>query len=269
MAEIIAQQFRYRLLFEPEHEFQTEKGHLICDKLVTTSNITEEQITYLTQIFNNKVDNDWIGQVSNRKYKMHLWPFLPKKYVIKFVRANLATTFINNHFKIPILFIVRNPFDVIASQQRVKFPWLYNLNHFKSQEDLKVTLSRKYDFDWLEIEDFSEIEILCLRWCIENATILKQQNSLPSDFKIIEYEKLKADVKLYLNICEDFNLKPIKNIEEIYAKPSSKTHPNSEIRKDFNNKQNLSQSDIKKISKLLLRFNITNYNMPRKLSIKI
>lgn len=32
LSEIIARQFRYRMLFEPDHEFNTTKGILIADQ---------------------------------------------------------------------------------------------------------------------------------------------------------------------------------------------------------------------------------------------
>ena len=46
LAEIIALQFRYRLLFEPEHEFQTQEGHLICDKFIREGILQNEQEEY-------------------------------------------------------------------------------------------------------------------------------------------------------------------------------------------------------------------------------
>src|SRR5690554_2517705 len=90
LSEVIARQFRYRMLFEPEHEFNTEKGKIICDQWLNKQNDSLEAHKYLIKVFQNRVDSDWIGQISNRKYKMHLWPFIPEKYIIKFVRANLS-----------------------------------------------------------------------------------------------------------------------------------------------------------------------------------
>lgn len=130
LSEVIARQFRYRMLFEQEHEFNTKKGILIADQWIQDHTDASEAHLYLKEVFANRVDNEWIAQLSNRKYKMHLLPFIPKKYVIKFVRANLSAKYMNENFKIPVIYIIRNPYDILASQQWVMFPWLYNLNHF-------------------------------------------------------------------------------------------------------------------------------------------
>mgnify|MGYP003671147525 CR=1 FL=1 len=129
-SELIALQHRYRMLFEPEHEFNTKEGKLICDRFLTSETSAPSIDRYFKRIFANRVDSDWIAQISNRKWKRHLWPFIPKKYIIKFVRCNLSAHYMVERFKIPTVLIVRNPYDVLASQQRVKFPWLYDLNFF-------------------------------------------------------------------------------------------------------------------------------------------
>src|SRR5690606_7669887 len=93
LSGLIALQYRYRMLFEPEHAFNPPKGKLIADQFITERNYSEEAEKYLLRVFNNRVDNDWIAQISNRKWKRHLWPIIPKKYVIKMVRGNLAANF--------------------------------------------------------------------------------------------------------------------------------------------------------------------------------
>jgi len=259
LAEIIALQFRYRLLFEPEHEFQTENGHLICDKLITENNIISAQEKYFIQIFNNKVDNDWIAQCSNRKYKMHLWSFIPKKYVIKFVRGNLSSVFMNAHFNIPTLFIIRNPYDVIFSQNRVKFPWLYDLSHFMKQDELSLFLKENYSFNWGNFENYTEIQKLTIRWCIENQVVLDKNKAVNDNFKILRYEALKSDINMYYSICEAFNIKPLSNIKEVYNRPSSKTHPKSNIRGVQQKTKRFELRDIKEINKILDNFNVDFY----------
>lgn len=261
LAEIIALQFRYRLLFEPEHEYQTQEGHLICDKFITEGILQNEQEEYFKKIFKNKIDSDWIAQISNRKLKMHLWPVVPKKYVIKFVRCNLSAHFMSSYFEIPLLFITRNPYDVILSQNRVKFNWLYNLNHFKRQKPITEVLESKYNFSWDEADSYSEIEILSLRWCIENKVVfdLHEDNS---NFKIVKYEDLKSDINLFYDLCKTYDLKPLSNLEELYSRPSSKTHPESNIKLGSKNVQNVDADSFESIKKILDRFNVDNYQIP-------
>ena len=262
LAEIIALQFRYRLLFEPEHEYQTQEGHLICDKFITEGILQNEQEEYFKKIFKNKIDSDWIAQISNRKLKMHLWPVVPKKYVIKFVRCNLSAHFMSSYFEIPLLFITRNPYDVILSQNRVKFNWLYNLNHFKHQKPITEVLESKYNFSWDEADGYSEIETLSLRWCIENKVVFDLHEADNSNLKIVKYEDLKSDINLFYDLCKTYDLKPLSNLEELYSRPSSKTHPESNIKSGSKNVQNVDADSFEIIKKTLDRFNVDNYQIP-------
>jgi hypothetical protein len=248
-------------LFEPEHEYQTQEGHLICDKYISEDNATEIQIEYFNNIFSNKIDNDWIAQISNRWLKMHLWSWIPKLYVTKFVRCNLSAHFLNAHFNIPVLYIVRNPYDVIQSQNRVKFSWLYNLNHFKFQKDLNEVLKTEHNFNWEEIKTYSEIEILTLRWCLENKVMFDLNSTKSDTFKILKQEDLKADINIFYDLCKTFNLKPLSSLQETYNKPSSKTHPKSEIIKKANNTNGLEPKQINAITNILNRFKVTDYTL--------
>ena len=255
-SELIARQHRYRMLFEPEHEFNTKEGKLICDRYLTEAISNKSIDGYLKRVFANRVDNDWIAQISNRKWKRHLWPFIPKKYIIKFVRCNLAADYLATHFNIPVLFIIRNPYDVLASQQRVQFPWLYDLSWFQKQDTLCSLLQTEYGFDIQATENLTNLEKLTIRWCIENAIPLQKGEQ---SFEVYKYENLKADITLFLQICNTYHLKPFANIQEVYTQPSSKTHPKSTIVTRKKNTQQFSAEEYATINRYLDIFKIELY----------
>ncbi len=230
LSETIAKQHRYRMLFEPEHSTRTKHGPLICDRLITAPNGFKKATNYLKRVFANRVDSDWIAQNSNRKYKRHLWPFVPKKFVIKFVRCNLSAQFMHDYFEIPVVQIIRNPYDVLLSQQRVKFPWLYDMDRFKSQTELVDLVKHTYNFDLNTIDTYTDLEKLALRWCLENVVPLEHLYKKSDTFRVVKHEDLRADIKVYLQLCKDFNLEPISAIKKEYSKPSTKTHPKSTVR---------------------------------------
>lgn len=224
LCELLARPHRYRLLFEPEHEFNTKDGHLLCDRWIDGSVDADESYNYLKRVFSNKVNNDWIAQHSNRKWKRHLWPFIPKKFVIKFVRCNLAASYINQQFSIPIVHIIRNPYDVIESQQRVKFPWLYDLSRFKKQDELSNFVKENYNLDFSEIKSFSEIERLAFRWCLENVVAIELFRGNNDIYRLIKFEDLRSNKEYFLKICRQFDLQPFIQLDSIYGAPSSKSH---------------------------------------------
>ena len=229
LAETIGKQHRYRMLFEPDHEFQTPRGHLLSDRFVTQKEGFEEGHRYLTDVFSNRVDCNWIAQNSNRKWKRHLWPIIPKKFVIKFVRCNLSAHYIQKAFQIPVLHIIRNPYDVLQSQQRVKFPWLYDLSHFANQKPLVDLIQQHYKFNLKAWQELGDLEKLTLRWCIENVVPLRLQQAENEQYRLVYYEQLRDDINQFLALCTDFNLEPLATIKDEYTKPSSKTHPKSTI----------------------------------------
>lgn len=260
LSEVIARQHRYRMLFEPEHEFNTEKGILVCDQWLQSKDDSPEAYRYLKKVFQNRVDSDWIAQHSNRKYKRHLWPFIPKKYVVKFVRANLSAKYINENFKIPVIHIIRNPYDVLASQQRVKFPWLYNLEHFKNQKELLNIVKEQFDFDLLEdTKDITPLEALTVRWCLENVLPLQVWEPYHYKHRILKHEDLRNDIQVFLNLCKEFHIEPLANIENEYKRPSSKTHPRSTIIDKNTSMKEFKPEELMAINKLLDIFKCNLY----------
>lgn len=229
LSETLARPYRYRMLFEPEQETLTKRGFLICDKWLTTKEDSIEAYQYLNAIFKNQVDCDWIAQLSNRKFKRHLWPFIPKKFIIKFVRCNLSAHFINRHFGIPVIHIIRNPYEVIRSQQQVKFPWLYDLSHFTKQEKLVHLIQKVFNYDITSYHNLSDVGILTLRWCLENVIPLEVLEPYSGKAMVLRYEELSNNMELFYDICENFNLETISNLEMYFKKPSSKTHPDGFI----------------------------------------
>jgi len=262
LAETIAAQHRYRLLFEPEHEHNTAQGKLLCDKYITPENATAEIHKYLNQVFLNRIDNDWIGQASNRKYKRHLWPIIPKKYIIKFVRANLSARYMNEEFKIPLIHIIRNPYEVLHSQQRVKFPWLYDLSHFQRQEELLEMVLKNYKIDLSSVKKFSELEILAVRWCLENVFPLQLKKEYTYQSMIVRHEELRNDIQLFYKIAETFKLEPVIDLEKRYTVPSSKTHPRSEVRSGQSLERKFTGAESKLVNDILDQFECELY--PRK-----
>ncbi|WP_165780115.1 sulfotransferase domain-containing protein [Hanstruepera neustonica] len=230
LSETIAQQHRYRLLFEPEHETRTPKGYLLCDQWIEVLDTTSEAYRYLHQIFANRVDCDWIAQNSNRQFKRHLWPFLPKKYIIKFVRANLLAKYMNEAFGIPVIHMIRNPYDVLYSQQRANFPWLVDMGHFSSQKPLVDLVKNRFQFDLGAVSKLTTLELLTLRWCIENVIPLEVLKPYEHKHRVVRYENLFHDIQVFYDLCTYFDILPIKDIERVYKLPSSKTHDQSRIK---------------------------------------
>ncbi|NNK73482.1 MAG: sulfotransferase family protein [Flavobacteriaceae bacterium] len=259
LAELMARQYRYRLLFEPEHETRTKWGHLICDRLIEHHEDSPDGVKYFKRVLANRVDSDWIAQSSNRKWKRHLWPFIPKRFIIKCVRAGLMAHFINASLGVPVLHVIRDPYQVIKSQKRSKFPWILNLSLFASQPKLVEFIKENYDLELNQLNGFNEEQLMAVRWCIENVAIFEMLGPYQGLARIIKYEDLVQDIELFRSLCKEFKLDPIADLDEHYFRPSTKTHPKSKIRKENEDESGLTVNDIMSISEVLSRFKAMEY----------
>ncbi|MFD1014607.1 sulfotransferase domain-containing protein [Winogradskyella rapida] len=249
LSETLSQPHRYRMLFEPEQETRTKNGYLLCDKWFHGTVSSKPAKKYLKQVFSNTVDCDWIAQNSNRKWKRHLWPLVPKRFIIKFVRFNLSGLYLREVFNIPVIHIIRNPYDVIRSQLQVQFPWLFDLSHFTAQPDLVAFIKKEFDFNISNYAKLSKTEVLALRWCIENVVPISRFANYLERITVVRYEDLLGDISLLRNICHTFNLEVAPNLDAIYNRPSSKTHPKGAL--VTNKTMDLSDETIAGINNIL------------------
>lgn len=261
LAETMAKTFRYRLLFEPDHPIQVPKAKVLADTFVPdTLETPKEMGRYFTRVLNNTIDSNWIAQNSNRAYKMHLWPLLPKKYILKLIRSNLALHSLQETFHVPVIHIVRNPYDVIASQHRVQFPWLYNLSIFANQPELVKLVAYKTGLD-ITAAHWSSVERLALRWGIENVVPIQWQKQSEMKRELVYFETLKDNIEAFQDLCSRFQIATPKNIAAIYNKPSSKTHPKSSVRTGKKPISVLTQDEKAKIKSILAQFHLEFYEL--------
>ena len=260
LSETLAQKYRYRLLYEPEQETQTKQGYLLCDQWLTKPSDSIEAYNYLKRVFANRIDCDWIAQNSNRKFKMHLWPLIPKKFIIKFVRCNLSAPYMNTAFGIPVIHIVRNPYEVLASQSRVNFQWLSDLSQFIEQDNLVTYIKNETGLNLDNLETFSKLKLRTLRWCIENIVPLQLLDKVPSkNYVFIKYEDLAADINVFYNICQQFDMDYPENIEKLYTLPSSKVHSSGTLFQNTTPRATFNLNEMKDIQTILDIFDLKRY----------
>ena len=259
LSEMMAQKKRYRMLFEPEQENRTKKGHLLCDRWLQHKADSKAANRYLKEVFSNRVDCDWIAQNSNRKFKRHLWPLIPKKFVIKFVRCNLLGSYLSQNFGIPVIHLHRNPYEVLASQSRVNFPWLEDLARFKSQDKLVNSIIDRFNFDIRNTEDLSILQLRTLRWCIENVLPLEVFPKESENYKIVSYTDIRGDINNFYELCEKFEVELIENIADFYSMPSSKAHREGVINNKVEIEKMFTEGELQDINEILDIFETNLY----------
>lgn len=231
LSELMARPRGYRLLFEPEHETHVPQGHLLADVWMKQPCDVDPARGFMKLLLSNRVDNDWIAQCSYRKFKMHLWPFLVRQIIIKFVRCNLGMFMLCEKFDVQAVYVRRNPYDTLFSQYRVRFPWLFDLSKFTENDSLCREIQSRYAVD-IKGESFGDWEKLAIRWSIENIFVEDYFSGRLRGGKIrfVEYEHLRGDVESCTTLFMELGLKIPDDFEELIARPSSKTHPKSVIR---------------------------------------
>ncbi len=233
LAETMARPRGYRLLFEPEHDDHVSGGTVLTDRLLIPGKVYPDVDKFLLRLLRNRIDNDWIAQHSYRKYKIHLWPFLVKKIIIKFVRCNLGMHYMAHRFQVPVVYIRRDPYTTLHSQQRVKFPWLFNLDKFREQKELVDRVSEIGGKGLFE-KELNPLQQLSLRWAIENLLPFhpRFQSSETINITYLDYHMMKGNIPAYRELLDKLGLQVPVDLADRLGKPSSKTHPRSIIHSD-------------------------------------
>ncbi len=156
----------YRLIFEPFNSTYVNEWRTFSARhYIDPESFSEVEKKAVDQILRGKVKNLWVDRY-NRRIKS-------EKRLIKAVRANLLLDYIEKSYPhLTIIYIYRNPLDVIASR--------INLNFDPNDVDL-ILNNVKFISKYYSHVDMSKLKSLLVSpearhaalWCLENEYLLK------------------------------------------------------------------------------------------------
>ena len=156
----------YRIIFEPFNPTYTKEWKSFSARhYIDPENVSIDEKLAVEQILRGQINNSWVDQY-NRKLRSN-------KRLIKSVRANLLLDHIEKEYpSIKIVYLHRNPYDVVASR--------INLNFDPKDVDLilkhKSFLSKYYsDLDIDKLKSLITTPESChaALWCFENRYLLQ------------------------------------------------------------------------------------------------
>jgi len=187
-----------------------------------------------------------------------------ERFVFKFYHASLMMPWLIEHFDIKPIFLVRNPYAVVASQ----------LKYYAFAETIRTGkyLIPKFKFSeffnpYLPILDdvSSAVEILAARWCLNYLPLISRKEN-NEKWLTVSYESVLLHRDWELNRIFQFIGQPIpENIHLVYDKPSISTSKSTEMYHQkvehlSNWKNILSRKEIGQINVILERFGVGGYS---------
>jgi hypothetical protein len=128
------------------------------------------------------------------------------RYVIKEVRANLLLPWLEKHFPVRVLFLVRHPCAVVGSRLRLLKSddgWAMDPQAILSQSELMEDYLEPYRRAISSATSF--VEKQAVLWCVEN--LLPLRHARERDWRVLSYEQcLSGGVTVLKRICRDFGL---------------------------------------------------------------
>jgi hypothetical protein len=220
LADIIASQKPYRIMFEPFHSEKIigfSRFHYFQYMRPTQDN--KELYEYCHNVFTGNIKDSWIDRQID-----HL---NPRYRLIKDIRANLFLKWISEKFpQLPILFIVRHPCAVVLS--RMKLGWATDTDIAPLLE--QTALVDDFLFDKMKIihRSRTDEEKHAVIWCISNLVPLKQFSS--GGLNIFFYENLclqpEVEIpKIFQAVKHEYQASAFDQLK----KPSTTTTRNSAV----------------------------------------
>lgn len=180
LQDIISSTGSYRVIFEP---FHSQKMRFLDGWAYRQYMAPESQDSarreQARQIIEGRVRGRWTDQ-DNRT-------FLPKRRLIKDIRANLLLAWLKRQFPyIRLIYLLRSPFSVAES--RMRLGWDCDLEGMLEQQPLVDDhFTEQYDF--LRAVDDPFVKQLAF-WAMENVVPLRDLR--PEDALVVMYENLLA-----------------------------------------------------------------------------
>ncbi len=235
---------------------KNKKNLLMNYSLYISPNTNEKKVRLQIEvILKGKIRSSWTDReaVIGKIYR---------KRIIKEVRANLFLTFLATTWpQIKIIWLIRNPFNVIKSQLylTVKHKWGFDL-------DINILLKEdKLIHDWLypfidEIKKADNLfERLTHRWCIENLIPFKQNILNHQNVLLVYYDKLLSSQEEWQKI---FNFLKINvNYDKFYKKYFSRPSMTyvKKAKKQVNQVLATNNYTVDNILKILELYGIKNF----------
>lgn len=181
LMESINQNNDYRLIFEPFNNTYTDEwSDFATREHIDLNQIDSHKKKAVKKILSGQISNSWINRY-NRK-------IISEKRLIKAVRANLLIEHIRDEYPdLQIIYLVRNPYDVVASRINMNFDSLDLYQVLEKSNFLAKHYSDINRDELMKQLDSKEAKHAAL-WCIENRYLLGSITEL--DLHQLQYENI-------------------------------------------------------------------------------
>jgi hypothetical protein len=171
----------YRYVFEPFHPGKVDAfAHFRPRQYLRPDDRREEFVGPARRVLTGKLRDPWIDRFHRG--------FLPRRRLIKDIRANLLLGWISANFPgMPMILLLRHPCAVVAS--RLALGWKDNLFETMEQEDLVEDFLSPMETRIRAARDDFERHLFL--WCIDNYVPLRQFS--PGSVHLCFYETLLLD----------------------------------------------------------------------------
>ncbi|MGD2156271.1 MAG: sulfotransferase [Anaerolineales bacterium] len=211
IADLIASQFKSRIMFEPFNpELVPEYRKFNYFQYMRPEDHNPDLYCYCRKVFAGAIRNGWIDREIQHLY--------PHRRIIKCIRASLMLKWLDNQFpEVPNLLIVRHPCAVVLSRMKLGWATDDDIHHFLIQPDLMSDfLEEKIEIVTTAKSDQQKHALI---WCITNLVPLRQFRG--NQLNIVFYEKLVQNPEEEIpKIFNVFNLPYEQKIFDRLNRPS-------------------------------------------------
>jgi hypothetical protein len=182
----------YRYMFEPFHpRHGIPFGDIDGRRYIRSGSSESNDIAIARSILSGRVRSEWVDKFNKK--------MVCNKRLVKDVYANLILKWLQDNFpEIKIIFIIRHPYAVASSRQKLPdWNFFHNPDQFLSQDDLMEDFLHPFESQISSVQSDFAKEVLS--WCIDNYVPLKQ-------FK-------RGDI--HLALYEDFRMTPEREIDRM------------------------------------------------------
>ena len=210
LSDVVNHRGEYRYVFEPFHPGKVQAlANFRPRQYLRPDDRRETFLTPARRVLTGGLRNPWTDRFHRG--------FLPKRRLIKDIRANLLLGWLGANFPgMPIVLLLRHPCAVVAS--RLALGWRDNLFGMMEQEDLLEDFLSPMETRIRAARDDFERHLFL--WCIDNYVPLRQFE--PGGIHLAFYENLLIHPKeelrrLFAFLGEDFDDRAYRSLE----RPSS------------------------------------------------